>query len=264
MSFNIHKFVPNIPALQHVAPILGVNSSALPPGVSEEDHRAAQHQIWNAVETLVGPTGVPNELASATILVDRLLACLHHSDEKRMKILDSYLRARHGNAKEAFVMLKNTVYWRAEVKIDYFLRNAQHILAHPSAQFPMTVCSSAAACKQPVIYGLIRLLDKKKVEKQQFSDAIVAFFESLYYKEEYENENMIVILDFRGWSLRKHAPLRIVKDGLTTLQEYYPERLDRVFLCNYPGSIRAAYTGKIIAPVYVYNSVLTKYSFVQQ
>lgn len=245
MSLNVRKIVGNVPDIAQVVPRLTGNNMALPPGTSPEEHASAHRELWNLSEELVGIVGVPNSFAINSLSFDKMMQMIHRSEEDRYRILIQFMRARHGNPKQSFHMLASALKWRAEVKIDKYLINCDELLSDSAARFPMAICSTADACSQPVVYGLIRLLDKKKVEKTPFAEAVIAFFEKLYFKEEYERDEMIVILDFRGWSLRRHAPLRVVKEGLTTLQAYYPERLDRVFLVNYPSSIKAAYTGKL-------------------
>lgn len=144
-------------------------------------------------------------------------------------------------------MMKNALHWRRTVSIENFLAHSGTNLVKPSACFPMHIISNPDSCKQPVVYGLIRLLDKKKAERVPFQNALLSFLESVYFGETYVLDEMVVILDFREWSIRRNAPYRLVKDGIQTLQDYYPERLGRVFLVNYPTTIRAAYTA--ISPI---------------
>lgn len=243
MSFDVRKFVPGF-SIPHVAPIISGTKNSLPPGVSREQHEAARRELDHLLTNLIGKVNEPNEYAKASINSDRLMALLHESSDTRIRMMDQFLRARHGSPRESFRMISNTLKWRSSLDLASYVSESNSILAHPAARFPMTVCSSSEKCTQPVVYGLMRILDKRKVERTPFSQAIISFFETLFFKENYISEEMIVILDFRGWSLRKHAPIRSVKDGLNTLQSYYPDRLNRVFLVNYPASIKAAYTGK--------------------
>lgn len=247
MAFNVRKFMPSLPSIPHVGPLLTGNSNALPPGVSAEEHAVSQRELSTLVDKLVGNLDSPNDEAVAKRETDRLIAALIESDDSRTRLIDQYLRARHGNPREAAQMITQALKWRNQVNILDYMHRATEFLSHPNARFPMTVISSAEICRQPVVYGLIRLLDKRKIERDPFNNAVISFFESLYFAESYSQDEMIVILDFRGWSLRKHAPYRVVKDGLGMLQNYYPERLERVFLVNYPATLRAAYTA--VSPV---------------
>lgn len=133
------------------------------------------------------------------------------------------------------------------MNIETYLTHSVKNMIKATACFPMHIISSPEKCKQPVVYGLIRLLDKKTVDRIPFQNALLSFLESVYYGETYVLDEMVIILDFRDWSIRRNAPYRLVKDGIQTLQDYYPERLGRVFLVNYPTTIRAAYTA--ISPI---------------
>lgn len=144
-------------------------------------------------------------------------------------------------------MLTTTLHWRKQVTIENYLVHSIRNMIMPSACFPMHIISHPDKCKQPVVYGLIRLLDKKKAERGPFQNALLSFLETVYFGHSYIMDDMIIILDFRDWSIRRNAPYRLVKDGIQTLQANYPERLGRVFLVNYPTSIRAAYTA--ISPI---------------
>lgn len=207
----------------------------------------AAHELDVFVDTLVGPVGHPNENVSERIGCDKLVAYLHAGAAERKRILIQFLRARHMNATEAAKMLEEALKWRQCIDIDMYLSRNTENLAHPNALFPMHILSTAECCKQPVVYGLIRMLDKRKVERVPFKNATISFFETLYFQENYTLDEMVVILDFRGWSLRRNTPYRVVREGIGLLQDYYPERLGRVFLVNYPTSIRAAYTA--ISPI---------------
>lgn len=241
MSHFVRKYAPTLLGGAAAEP----PAADAPPDASVE--QTSHDELAGLVDGLVGVIGSPTEAAAATLESDSLTAALHANALSRSRIVDQFLRARHGSAKEAFHMLSSTLKWRRETDTARFLQNHRQLMCHESAHFPMCILSTAERCKQPVVYGLIRLMDKKKVERVPFNDACVAFFEAAYFAEEYSQDEMVVILDFRGWSLRKHSPFRAVKDGINTLQSYYPERLARVFLVNYPGSIRAAYTA--ISPV---------------
>jgi hypothetical protein len=179
---------------------------------------------------------------------DKLVEALRMSQASREALVDQFLRARHGSAPEAEKMMLDTLRWRAQVNIPQYLTNGPQILGHPNAHFPMRVLTDPRkGHKQAVVYGLLRLLDKRHIEREPFADAVIAFFENLYFNQAYPIEPITVIIDLRGWSVRRHTPYRIVKDGLQVLQSYYPDRLGRVFLVNYSSTLRAAYA--VISPI---------------
>lgn len=199
------------------------------------------------VDKNIGPVGQLTEPLAKRLPHDRLLDTLNRSIQDRNRLLVQFLRARQHNAIDAMQMISNAIRWRCSVNIDTYLTNTVQNMRLPNACFPMTVISTPELCKQPVIYGLIRLLDKKQAERVAFHNALLSFLESSYFGDSYVLEEIIIILDFRDWSIRRNAPYRLVKDGIQTLQDYYPERLGRVFLVNYPTTIRAAYTA--ISPI---------------
>lgn len=199
------------------------------------------------VDRMFGPIGKPSHTVAKHFGRDRLIDTLHASVQERERLLLQFLRARQHNAQDAFVMIKNAMQWRTSINIENFLTHSRSNLITPAACFPMHIISTPVKCKQPVVYGLIRLLDKKKAERVPFQNALLSFLESVYFGETYVSDEMVIILDFRDWSIRRNAPYRLVKDGIQTLQDYYPERLGRVFLVNYPTTIRAAYTA--ISPI---------------
>lgn len=122
------------------------------------------------------------------------------------------------------------------------------MVRHPKAAFPMRrVTQGGEGKKDMLVYGLVRLMDKALVDKERFLDATTAFLEDVYEDTEYVNEPINAILDFGGWSVRRHAPYAAAKAGINLLNAYYPDRLGKVFCVRYPSSIRVAYN--VIRPL---------------
>lgn len=206
----------------------------------------ALHALRALVCAAYGPPRAPSASLQAH-LPDALAATLAAPDDARDRLLAQFLRARSHDPARAFAMLQSALHWRAATGMARYSRQAEGYMRRAAACFPMCVLSKPRVCKQPVVYGLVRLLDKRAVEKGPFHDALLAFLETVYFGDSYVMDEMVIILDFRDWSIRRNAPYRLVKDAIQTLQDYYPERLGRVFLVNYPTSIRAAYTA--ISPI---------------
>lgn len=245
-----HKHLPNIP---HLRQRNSGNSGDFPASSSPRSS-VFTDMVSNSlpefsalVDKTFGPVGQLKEFVAIRAHNDRLIAILNRSVQDRNRILSQFLRARHFNAVDAMHMLSNAVRWRSVVNIENYLKDHVRNMCLPSASFPMAVVSTPDDSKQPVIYGLIRLLDKRNAERIPFQNALISFLESSYFGDSYPADEMVVILDFRDWSIRRNTPYRLVKDGIQTLQDYYPERLGRVFLVNYPTTIRAAYT--VISPI---------------
>lgn len=223
----------------------GASADATSPSPLRAQNAAVQ-ELTTMADHEFGPVGEPskNLLHLGT---DRLAATLNAGVQERERLLMQFLRARHHNAHEALLMINNALRWRKSMDIEVYLTHSVKNMIKPAACFPMHIISTPDKCKQPVVYGLIRLLDKKKVDREPFHNALLSFLEAIYFGDTYVLDEMVIILDFRDWSIRRNAPYRLVKDGIQTLQDYYPERLGRVIIVNYPTSIRAAYTA--ISPI---------------
>ncbi|PXF46871.1 Patellin-5 [Gracilariopsis chorda] len=246
-----HVPLPHVPhvSVPHVSvrKLFHANSSshALQPDAQQESTPLTA--LSALIDEAIGPLGAPHSKYATSMAHDRLFAELHDSVQSRIRLETQFLRARQGNPQEAMTMITTTLTWRLKTNINHYLAHSAANMIHPDACFPMHIISNPDTCKQPVAYGLIRLLDKKKVDKLQFQNAMFSFLESIYFAHTYILDDMVIFLDFRDWSIRRNTPYRIVKDAIQTLQEYYPDRLGRVFLLNYPTTIRAAYTA--ISPI---------------
>jgi hypothetical protein len=195
-----------------------------------------------------GIKATPSAPALSLLPDDKLVEALRASQESRGALIDQFLRARHGSAAEAEKMLHDALVWRTQVNIPEYITKGSGFLSHPNAFFPMRVLTDPhKGHKQAVVYALLRLLDKRRIEREPFADAVIAFFENLYFNQNYPVEPVTVIVDLRGWSVRRHTPYRAVKEGLQVLQSYYPDRLGRVFLVNYSSTLRVAYAA--ISPI---------------
>ncbi|CAI5997487.1 unnamed protein product [Closterium sp. NIES-64] len=61
-----------------------------------------------------------------------------------------------------------------------------------------------------------------------------------------EQEQMVWLIDFRGWSMRKAPPLKTSREVLSILQSHYPERLGAAVIYNPPAVFEAFW--KVIRP----------------
>lgn len=201
---------------------------------------AAAAALAAAADALLGPVG---GAATAAPPGDALVAQLNATAAGRAAVLAQFLRARNGDAARAEEMLRAAVAWRARVGIARFCGDAgRAMVRRREAVFPMRmITDSGKGHRQMVCYGLLRLLDKRVLERDAFMDAVTAWLELVYSDVGYVAEAINVILDFSGWSLRRHTPYKAVTEGLRLLQDYYPDRLGSVFVVRYPPSMRAAY-----------------------
>ncbi|CAI5476606.1 unnamed protein product [Closterium sp. Yama58-4] len=61
-----------------------------------------------------------------------------------------------------------------------------------------------------------------------------------------EQEQMVWLIDFRGWSMRKAPPLKTSREVLSILQSHYPERLGAAVIYSPPAVFEAFW--KVIRP----------------
>lgn len=219
-------------------------STDLPP-VDSLRHLAVA--VDDLLGTLDNPLDEPTRARTFSAR-DSLVLQLRHSLLCRETILEQFLRARNGSSAAASEMLRKALAWRANIDTPMYLRDYCRLVEHPGACFPLRVLTDPAkGHTQAVVYGLPRLLDKYAIDKTHFINAVISFFEYLYFSASYATESVAVIVDFRGWSLRKNTPYHAFKDGIQLVQDYYPDRLGYVFLLNYPSSIRCAYA--VVSPM---------------
>lgn len=246
-----HVPLPHVPhvSVPHVSvrKLFHTNSSSHSLRLDAQQEPTPLTELNVLIDEAIGPLEAPHSKYATSMADDRLFADLYESVQSRTRLLTQFLRARQGNPQEAMSMINNTLTWRLNCNVNHYLVHSAANMLNPSACFPMHIISNPDSCKQPVAYGLIRLLDKRRVDKLHFQDAMFSFLESIYFAHTYIMDDMIIFLDFRDWSIRRNTPYRIVKDAIQTLQDYYPDRLGRVFLLNYPTTIRAAYT--VISPI---------------
>ncbi|CAN8065525.1 unnamed protein product [Agarophyton chilense] len=240
-----HVSVPHVsvPVLPSVRKLFHNSSSN---GSHCEPASTPLSELSTKIEQAFGPVGNPDPKCTS-LMSDCLLIELKKSQQSRRRLLVQFLRARQGNPHEAFDMILNTCKWRQGTNMQLYLSQSTYNMLQPSACFPIHVISDPETCKQPVAYGLPRLLDKRKADRVLFQNALLSFLESIFFAHTYVLDDIIIILDFREWSIRRNAPYRLVKDGIQTLQDFYPDRLGYVFLVNYPVTIRAAYT--VVSPI---------------
>ncbi|CAI5508081.1 unnamed protein product [Closterium sp. Naga37s-1] len=65
-------------------------------------------------------------------------------------------------------------------------------------------------------------------------------------EEQGEQKQMVWLIDFRGWSMRKAPPLKTSREVLSILQSHYPERLGAAVIYNPPAVFEAFW--KVIRP----------------
>lgn len=202
--------------------------------LSPAEEAAKVHELATAIGTLSGQLKV---FASDE--------CLHR-----------YLRARNWNVRKAEKMLRETLKWRREFR--------------PEAITWADVASEAATGK---VYRT-NFLDKKGRSvlvmcpgKQNTSDHVSQIRHLVYCLENAiislppGTEQMVWLIDYRGWTLKNTPPLKTAKEVLSILQNHYPERLGAAILYDPPPIFQAFW--KMIKPFIdpkTFNKIMFVYS----
>ena len=71
---------------------------------------------------------------------------------------------------------------------------------------------------------------------------LVYFLENAILNLPEDEEQMIWLIDFKGWSMKKSSPVSVARETANILQNHYPERLYVAILYNPPRLFEAFWT----------------------
>lgn len=71
---------------------------------------------------------------------------------------------------------------------------------------------------------------------------LVYFLENAILNLPEGQEQMIWLIDFKGWSMKKSSPVSVARETANILQNHYPERLNVAILYNPPRLFEAFWT----------------------
>jgi hypothetical protein len=71
---------------------------------------------------------------------------------------------------------------------------------------------------------------------------LVYFLENAILNLPADQEQMIWLIDFKGWSMKKSSPVSVARETANILQNHYPERLFVAILYNPPRLFEAFWT----------------------
>ncbi|GAU19516.1 hypothetical protein TSUD_303300 [Trifolium subterraneum] len=165
-------------------------------------------------------------------------------DERTDVILLKFLRARDFKVKEAFTMIKNTIQWRKEFKIDELLFDE-----NLSDEYLEKTVYMHGYDKEghPVCYNIYGEFDNKEVYKKTFSDEEkrqkflrwrIQFLEKSIRKLDFNPGGICTIVQVNDlknspgptkWELRQAT-----KQALQLLQDNYPEFVAKQVFINVP------------------------------
>jgi len=152
-----------------------------------------------------------------------------------------YLRARNHDLTKATAMLRATLRWRAAYGTANIVRDKFPIIAKEAATGKTYVAPGRDKD------GRATIIMRSKHENTNDHDGNVLH---LVYQMERavkacdKEEKWNIVIDFNGYA--KNTPLKTSKAVLSTMQDHYPERLNKAFLVDAPWLFLGAF--KLISP----------------
>lgn len=143
--------------------------------------------------------------------------------------LRRYLRARNWNVKKAEKMLRDSFAWRATYK-------PEELRWEDVATESETGKVYRADCKDKQGHSVLQL--RPGTQNTTSSDGqikqLVYMIENAVLNLPDGQEQMIWLVNFKGWSMSKAGPVRTVQEIAHVLQNHYPERLGTAILFDPP------------------------------
>lgn len=150
--------------------------------------------------------------------------------------LRRYLEARNWNVDKAKKMLEETLKWRSTYK-------PEEIRWHEVAHEGETGKVSRANFHDR--YGRTVLIMRPGMQNTTSAEGnirhLVYLLENAILNLPKGQNQMSWLIDFTGWSLSTHVPMKTAREIIYILQNHYPERLGVAFLYNPPRIFQAFY-----------------------
>jgi len=156
-----------------------------------------------------------------------------------------YLRARDGDLAKATSMLRESLQWRADFGVATLVQDHAALLRAEGATGKLRVSVSRDREGRPVLVMTPRL-ENSKDHLGNLRNLVYNLERACAQTEGGSDGKMIVVMDFRGYSLFTAPPMKTSKATLTILQNHYPERLCRFIVLHAPGIFSGFY--KVISP----------------
>ncbi|KAI4325478.1 hypothetical protein MLD38_030875 [Melastoma candidum] len=143
--------------------------------------------------------------------------------------LRRYLVARNWNVDKAKKMLQDTLDWRSTFKPEEI---RWHEVAHEGETGKVSRADFFDRQGRTVL--IMRPGKQNTTSAEGNIRHLVYLIENGILNLREGQEQMSWLIDFAGWTLRTHIPVRTARDIIYVLQNHYPERLAVVFLYNPP------------------------------
>lgn len=139
-----------------------------------------------------------------------------------------YLRAREWNLDKAEKMLMNTLQWRKEYKPD---KIAPSEVTH-CAETGKVFINGKDKLGRPLVF----LIPRHENSKDYVNNVrlVVYVLERAIQQMDEGVEQIVLMMDFKGYSRGNSVPLGVAREVLSILSNHYPERLGAAFMIDTP------------------------------
>lgn len=145
-----------------------------------------------------------------------------------------FSKARKGHLAKAEAFLEADLKWRKEFQPDT-IRQENIPNSLPSGNW--RVVGAADGTGFPVLFINLALWNPNDYDVEEYGRYAAYFLEHMCKM----GERFIVVFDMKGWKLSHGFHMRKIKRLITTLQDHYPERLERALLFRAPGIFAGAW-----------------------
>lgn len=164
-----------------------------------------------------------------------------------------YFRAEKGNSTKAIKKIKYALQWRKDFGVDkltkaFYEDTSSDSLDPELAKTRSLLLEEAQTGKmyvrgydrngRAVIYMRPRNENTKNVDGN-LRNVVYSLERAIACTSKNDFEKLVIILDLGGWTMKNAVPLSTSKKFLHILQECYPERLFKIYICQAPLIFRA-------------------------
>ncbi|KAL0928353.1 hypothetical protein M5K25_000230 [Dendrobium thyrsiflorum] len=166
-----------------------------------------------------------------------------------------FLRSRDSNLEKASDMFLKFLKWRTTVH-NGFISEAQ--IQNELSQNKLFI-QGFSKKGSPILIAFPSKHYPSKRDMNEFKNLVVYYLDKICDMMTRNQEKLVSIVDFQGWGY-SNCDIRGYLAALDILQNYYPERLGKVFLIHVPSLFMRAW--KIVYP-YIDKNTRNKFIFVE-
>eukprot|EP00249_Psilotum_nudum_P023869 c29012_g2_i3 orf=406-1305(-) len=143
--------------------------------------------------------------------------------------LQRYLRARNWNVQKSKKMLLETLHWRASFKPEEIQWEDVAKEGETGKVYKADFVDKAGRTVLVLVPG-----NQNTSSHEGQIRHLVYLLENAIFNLPLDQEQMVWLIDFKGWSLTNAVPVRTAHETANILQNHYPERLASAILYNPP------------------------------